>query len=114
MKVVSSTGNVFADIGFAPRNAETLAVKSDLVALVARAIERRGLTQRDAARLCGTAQATLSKALSGKLQSVTIDRLARWLLALGWNVTITAGPRREGRRKPTRGAITVSVEGAET
>jgi predicted XRE-type DNA-binding protein len=108
MKIVRSSGNVFADIGFAPKEAATLAVKADLVTLVARAIERRGLTQREAARLCGTEQATLSKVLSGKLRSVTIDRLARWLLALGWNVTITAEPQPRGRRKHAHGAITVA------
>jgi predicted XRE-type DNA-binding protein len=112
MKVVRSSGNVFADIGIEPKEAEALAVKSDLVTLVARAIKLRGLTQREAARLCGTEQATLSKVLGGKLRSVTIDRLARWLLALGWNITITAEPRSGGRRR-ARGAMTVSTEHAE-
>lgn len=110
MKVERGSGNVFADIGFAPKQAEALAVKSNLVMLVARAIKQRGLTQQQAARLCGTEQGTLSKVLGGKLTSVTIDRLARWLLALGWNVTITAAPQPDRRRKRARrGEITVAT-----
>jgi predicted XRE-type DNA-binding protein len=109
MKVVESSGNVFADIGFAPKAAEELAAKSDLVTLVARAIKQCHLTQKDAARLCGTEQGTLSKVLSGKLTSVTIDRLARWLVALGWTITITAQPKPKGRRGARRGEIIVAT-----
>lgn len=99
MKVTKSSGNVFTDIGFAPGEAETLAVKADLVTLVAHAIRSRRLTQKEAAKVCGTEQGTLSKVLSGKLTSVTIDRLAKWLFALGWSVKISAEPKSPGKKK---------------
>jgi predicted XRE-type DNA-binding protein len=99
MKVTKSSGNVFADIGFSPGEAETLAVKADLATLVAHAIRSRRLTQKEAAKVCGTEQGTLSKALNGKLKSVTIDRLARWLFALGWSVTISAEPTARRKKK---------------
>ncbi len=84
-----SSGNVFLDIGFDEFEAAELAVKADMVTLVARALRARGLTQTAAAKLCGTHQTVLSKALSGKLESITLDRLAKWIVALGGNVTIS-------------------------
>jgi len=47
-----------------------------------------GSTQQQAARLCGTDQPTLSKAFRGRMEGVTIDRLASWLNALGRDVEI--------------------------
>lgn len=107
MKATKSSGNVFADIGFDAAEAETLAVKSDLIALLAHAITQRNLTQSQAAEICGTEQGTLSKVLRGRLTSVTIDRLARWLMALGWTVKITATPHKKRSTKARRGEFTV-------
>jgi predicted XRE-type DNA-binding protein len=89
MKLTRSSGNVFADIGFHKRDSEELAAKADLITLVSRAIQEKGLTQEQAAQLCGTDQPTLSKVLRGRLESVTIDRLTRWIVALGGRVRIT-------------------------
>jgi transcriptional regulator with XRE-family HTH domain len=60
---------------------------------------RRKLTQQEAARLCGTDQPTLSKVFRGRMESVTIDRLASWLNALGRDVEIIvkSSPRTRGR-----------------
>lgn len=108
MKARKSSGNVFRDIGFPAMEAEELAVKSDLIAALAYTIERRGLNQIDAAALCGIDQPTLSKALRGRLVSVTIDRLAKWMVALGATVEITVTPSKRGK-KMDRGALYVQV-----
>lgn len=106
MKATQSSGNVFEDIGFDAIDAEELAAKSDLIALLARAMRLRRLTQREAAALCGTDQPTLSKVLRGRLESVTIDRLASWIMALGGDVRISVStPRRSAPR--SRGTISV-------
>jgi len=105
MKGTKSSGNVFADIGFSHREADELAVKSDLITLLSRAIRTNGLTQDQAAKLCGTDQPTLSKVLHGRLESVTLDRLTRWIVALGGRVCITVDqPRQATARK---GSMTV-------
>ena len=109
MSVTKSSGNVFRDIGFTDAEAEALAVKADLVSMVARAIKLRNYTQKQAAAICSTEQGTLSKVLSGKVTSVTIDLLAKWLLALGWNVKITASPHKQPPAKPARGEISVEA-----
>ncbi len=86
------SGNVFADLGFTPEQAEELAAKSVLILAVKDVMTMRKLTQKQAAKVCGTDQPTLSKVLHGRMDSVTIDRLAHWLTALGQDVEITVRP----------------------
>jgi predicted XRE-type DNA-binding protein len=87
-----SSGNVFVDLGFPPAKTAELTVKSSLIVAISDTIKERKLTQLDAARLCGTDQPTLSKILRGRMESVTIDRLAAWLNALGRTVEIHVRP----------------------
>ena len=89
-----SSGNVFIDMGFTPEEAAELSVKSTLIMAIDETIRRRKLTQTEAATLCGTDQPTLSKALRGRMESITIDRLASWLTALGRTVEIRVVPYR--------------------
>jgi hypothetical protein len=51
-----------------------------------------GLLSRSTARRCRTDQPTLSKVLRGRMESVTIDRLTVWLIALGRTVEIRIRP----------------------
>jgi predicted XRE-type DNA-binding protein len=90
--VHKSSGNVFADIGFSPAEAAELTAKSRLISAIGETIKRRKLTQSEAARRCGTDQPTLSKVLRGRMESVTIDRLATWLMALGRTIEIRVRP----------------------
>ena len=87
-----SSGDVFADMGFSPEEAEELNIKSSLITAIHDTIATRELTQQAAARICGTDQPTLSKILRGRMESVTIDRLAAWLTALGRTVEIRIRP----------------------
>jgi predicted XRE-type DNA-binding protein len=101
MKATKSSGNVFADIGIEAVEAEELAVKAYLLSLVLKAMREKKLTQKDAAALRGVDQPTLSKALSGRLDSgcrdsITIDRIARWLRALGKSVRINVAAKKRG------------------
>lgn len=86
------TGNVFRDIGFSAAEAAELSAKSALIDAIAETIKRRKLTQKHAAALTGTDQPTLSKVLRGRMESLTIDRLANWLIALGGSVEIRVRP----------------------
>ena len=101
-----SSGNVFADIGFSATEAAELTARSALIMAIADTIQRRKLTQQGAARLCGTDQPTLSKVLRGRMESVTIDRLAAWLTALGRTVEIRVRPY---NRKATAGRLVVAA-----
>lgn len=110
MKATKSTGNVFLDIGFDKFEADELAVKSDLVALVLKAMRLRKLTQSKAATMCGTDQPTLSKALNGRLDSITIDRLAKWLVCLGGKVEISVKRPRRRDDRYVKGSLRVNAE----
>jgi predicted XRE-type DNA-binding protein len=87
-----SSGNVFRDMGFSASEAAELTAKSLLIEAISETIEQRKLTQKEAAKLCETDQPTLSKVLRGRMESVTIDRLAGWLTALGRTVEIHVRP----------------------
>ena len=87
-----SSGNVFLDIGFSAKEAAELSAKSALIMAIEDTIARRKLTQVQAAKLCGTDQPTLSKILRGRVESITIDRLASWLMSLGRTVEIRVKP----------------------
>ncbi len=69
-----------------------MTVKSTLIMTIGDTIRERDLTQQEAARLCGTDQPTLSKLLRGRMGSVTIDKLAAWLNALGRAAEIRVRP----------------------
>ena len=105
ISATKSSGNVFRDIGFDEAEAAELLAKSELISALARAIKARGLTQKQAAKLCRTDQPTLSKILRGRMESVTMDLLSRWLVALGRNVEIAVG-------KPKRRAAKLTVRAA--
>lgn len=81
------SGNVFADIGVP--DPDTALAKAKMIVELKRIVEERGLTQEQLAQLMGVDQPTVSKALSGRLSSITLDRLIRWLTLLGRNVDIT-------------------------
>jgi predicted XRE-type DNA-binding protein len=86
------SGNVFRDMGFTAAEAAELSTKSVLIDAIADTIKQRKLTQKEAAVVVGTDQPTLSKVLRGRMESVTIDRLAGWLTALGRTVEIRVRP----------------------
>lgn len=87
----SGSGNVFADLGL-PDPEEALA-KAGLAQAIAETIDRRGLTQDEAARIMGLDQPKVSAIVRGRLSGFTQDRLTRCVLALGNDVEITIRSR---------------------
>lgn len=89
-----SSGNVFADIGVA--DAGEHLVKAGLVVKIDRIIRERGLTQMAAAELMGIDQPKVSAMLGGQFRGYSVERLMRFLVALGQDVEIVVKPRRRG------------------
>ena len=102
----NGSGNVFADLGFTPAEAAELSVKSSLISTISDTMKERKLTQLEASKLCGIDQPTLSKVLRGRMESVTIDRLAAWLNALGRTVEIHVRPY---DRKAKAGQLVIAL-----
>jgi len=80
--------SVFRDIGFSHAEVEELEVKSSLITQISLAIERRGMTQTEAADLIGTDQPSLSKILRGRMGAVSVECLTAWLNKLGYDVSL--------------------------
>jgi predicted XRE-type DNA-binding protein len=97
--VEESTGNVFADLGLP--EADQLLAKAELVRTIRVLIERRSLTQTDAARLLGTTQPKVSDLFRGRLDGFSMERLYRFLNALGQDVQIVVRPKPRTRDRAT-------------
>jgi predicted XRE-type DNA-binding protein len=89
-KIKQSSGNVYADLGFA--NPEEHALKSELVRRISGAIKSQILSQTKAAKLLGIGQPDVSKMLSGQFRQFSVERLMRFLVALGHDVKIVVEP----------------------
>ena len=94
-----SSGNVFADIGL-PNAAEHL-VKAKLVMKIDALMRERRLKQVDAAQLFGVRQPDVSKMLRGDFRQFSVERLMRFLVALGQDVEIVVKPQRDSATAPT-------------
>ncbi len=106
-EVVAGGPNVFADLELP--DADDLLGKARLAAAITSLIEARSLTQHEAARLLGASQPTVSNLVRGRLSGFSLDRLLRFLNALGAAVEIRVSTPAEG----TLNAVTrVSFESA--
>jgi predicted XRE-type DNA-binding protein len=89
-----SSGNVFADLGL-PNAAEHL-IKAGLVLKIDKTIRRRRLTQEAAAQFMGIDQPKVSAMLAGRFRGYSVERLMRFLVALGHDVEIVVKPVKGG------------------
>jgi predicted XRE-type DNA-binding protein len=80
----------------APRaqSAEDHLLKAQLVQKIDALLKARGLKQVEAARLFGVKQPDVSKMLHGDFRQFSLERLMRFLVALGQDVEIVVRPRR--------------------
>ncbi len=86
IKVQSSSGNVFADLGLA--NPDELLIKAELVRQISNLIDAKNLTQAESAKLLDIDQSKVSALLNGKLSHFSTEQLFRFLNALGSDVEI--------------------------
>jgi predicted XRE-type DNA-binding protein len=94
LKIEASSGNVFADLGLA--DSEEHRIKAGLVFKIEKTLQERGLTQSAGAELMGIDQPKVSAMLSGQFRGYSVERLMRFLVALGHDVEIVVKPSREG------------------
>jgi len=106
IEVTESSGNVFADLGF--KNPKEMMAKANLAILISDTIKKRNLTQKKAAEIMGIDQPKVSTILRGRLSGFTIERLMRFLMALGMDIIIEARPHSQ-RKHPAH--IQVLLQG---
>jgi len=98
MKVQPSSGNVFRDLGFGPKEAESLRLRAELMIEVTRLIQARKLTQSAAAYLFGVTQPRISDLIRGKIDLFSIDTLVNMLARAGMRVQLRFARAGRGRR----------------
>jgi len=84
--IEKSSGNVFADIGFA--NDQEMLVKANLALKISEIIAQRRLTQMEAALVLGIPQPKLSKLLRGQFHGVSETKMLECLNKLGRDIQI--------------------------
>src|SRR5271155_4929734 len=94
LEMEPGSGNVFADLGLA--DAGEHLIKAGLVIKIERTIRQRHLTQTAAAQLMGIDQPKVSAMLAGQFRGYSVERLMRFLVALGHDVEIVVKPRKRG------------------
>jgi predicted XRE-type DNA-binding protein len=95
-KVMMSSGNVFADIGLP--DAEERLAKARLAHKITEIIQKRHLSQAEAARILGTEQPKISAIMNGKLSGFSLERLIYFLNVLGSDVQIIVKPKPPRRK----------------
>jgi len=88
--VTNGSGNVFRDLNLP--DADVLQAKADLVYRLSQIIEKRGLSQVQAAEIIGVSQPKISALLRGRLEGFSIERIMRFLSALDQDVQISVRP----------------------
>ena len=105
-KVRRGSVNIFKDLGYS--DAETHLVKARLVSRIQDAVDERGLTQVEAGEILGIGQPDVSRMLRGNFRDLSIERLMRFVQALGYDIEIVV--RKKGQSK--RDTIRLQAAGA--
>ncbi len=95
--------NVLVDLGF--EDAEELTAKANLAAKFNELLEKRGLSQMEAAAITGMTQPKVSQVRRYKLQNISLERLMQALVSLDQRVEIVVRPA----RRADRAGITVAA-----
>ncbi|MDP2141371.1 MAG: helix-turn-helix transcriptional regulator [Gammaproteobacteria bacterium] len=98
-----STDNVLADLGF--DDAEELSAKAALAVKLNELIDKRDLSQTEAAAITGMTQPKVSQVRRYKLQNISLERLMQALVSLDQHVEIVVQPARRAHAA----GITVAV-----
>lgn len=91
VRITRGSGNVFADIGFPPEEAENLKLRSSLMMRIEDYYRKSGETQAAIAKVLGLTTPRFNALLKGKIQLFSLDALV--------NIAYRAGLRVDMRVK---------------
>ncbi|MCU0579010.1 MAG: XRE family transcriptional regulator [Desulfobacterota bacterium] len=86
--VISSSGNVFLDLGYPPDEAAVLQMRADLMADLRKFIKAKRLTQIKAAEILGISQSRCSDLIRGKWEKFSIEMLITLATRAGMRITL--------------------------
>ncbi|MDC8449024.1 MAG: helix-turn-helix domain-containing protein [Nitrospira sp.] len=87
-KTAKSSGNVFVDLGFEQDEATVLQMRANLMSDLRHYIEKRGLTQAQAAKRLGIAQSRVSDLVRGKWDKFSLEMLITLETRIGRRVRV--------------------------
>jgi predicted XRE-type DNA-binding protein len=90
--ISGGAGSVLGDLGL--EDAEELSAKAVLAVKLNELIEKRGLSQTEAASITGMTQPKVSQVRRFKLQNISLERLMQALVSLDQHVEIVVRPAR--------------------
>jgi predicted XRE-type DNA-binding protein len=79
-------------LGISRARAMEAVIKAELIAAVAKSIDRLGMTHAEVAERAGLPRSAVTGILSGSLQRVTIDRVLRLVEAVGLAAEVRVKP----------------------
>ncbi len=94
--ITRGTGNVFADLGFP--DAEERQAKLRLAHAINSIVEKRHLTQAQAAKILGINQPKVSVLANYKLEGFSVERLMTFLTALDRDIEIVIKKKPRSKR----------------
>lgn len=86
--ITPSSGNVFADLGFSPKEAALLKLHAQLMADLRETLAARGWTQTQVAQALGVSQSRISDLVRGKWQQFSLDMLITLAVRAGRQVHV--------------------------
>lgn len=93
VKVETSNGNIFADLGLP--DAENHFLRAQIVSEIYRLANGRKLTQAQAGKLMGISQPEVSRMFKGHFREYSIDRLMGFLTSFDRDVEIVVRPHKK-------------------
>ena len=88
-KIIESSGNVFADLGFSAEEAAILAMRAELIASLRDTIANKGWTQIQAAENLGIGQSRVSDLIRGKREKFSLDMLVSLAMRAGCKIALS-------------------------
>lgn len=86
LKIEQGSGNVFADLGFPPEEAQNLVLRAELMNQIEDYVVNSGMTQQQSAKKLGVTQPRLNLLLKGKINEFSIDALVNMAAKAGMQV----------------------------
>jgi len=87
-KIVKSSGNVFADLGFSAEDSAVLTMRAELMASLRTIIEKKRWTQVEAAQQLGISQSRVSDLVRGKWEKFSLDMLVNLVARSGRKIKL--------------------------
>lgn len=82
----TGSGNVFADLGVP--DSEVALLKAQVAIAIELAIERKGITQREAGEIMGIPSSKVSNIVCGRVRGYSLDRLFTYLRRLDVDIEV--------------------------